>query len=1633
MFAAKKSESVKAKAEKTSTQPNAKGVTADQTQANPLWTQLATRIQTKLAVTASDDPLEREADRVADEVVRMPDAAVSGFAQGANLTQRKGTDAAHEVALSTESRIQSLRNSGQPLSDDAKSFFEPRFGYNFSNVRVHTGSEAAQLAQAINAKAFTTGNNIVFNAGQYSSESSAGNKLLAHELTHTIQQGAVAPSSILLRSSEGISHAARTENTIQRAPGDDEKKYIIQKVTINGDVFDILLTHKPIDGNVFIHVSYEGSFDFLPRSTDLMVKDSNLKTLFDDNTYRVVENTLPGAAHPLQRVEYFPYKDRRDIHIDIEDAVIINNKWVPPRRKHRFFGSVSGKFTLTLNPQTGAVTRVNNDIEVIPQNAIPAAISEPEYQNIVVPKVPELAPKEALLAARMTLTEIYDSKDLYHLQWPDLIDKLKGEIDEKIKNFDASKDNSAEARLATGIVRAADHFKQKMPSLAVFLIPGYFPPQIADEAIALVREVHTDYEFGLNLSNGAIDRTNAYYKRADSNLMRLQYRLTNLFLKRREGGLDALVSELVSLATDIDSYRSSAGVGAKFQFLDETVLGIRQQQIPGTQFTSNTPTPASRIESQVSTLRDLHSEADLDAFTKVMRVASTARAYKSIFSMVAVYELLRFYRNGYYGDSSWVIDAVLPGSGQKTVDGYIDSVGGLLTELEAEFKAKGGVTEEYLTGLLKRFTDIVGKENFEKDLKFVVDRLNTIATVKAVVKGLLIIIAAAIGAAIIGPAAGAIAAEAGIGVTGVGLISFGAEVLAFTAISQVGNQLVFGRTDMGFFEELLHNAVMFGVLKGVARLHRLAFAKFAEPKLYPKLFAATGATTSFISLYGLGMVQHALPPALGGKGRVMTAEEQGWLIVQNIALLGAMALASKITKPIREQLDQRTFDALTANHKEKLAALEANRMVIKDEIAAVRKLGVKADPVRRQRLINAIEQQYNSDIAWFKEALRILKRHPAVLGVDKAAVERFISEYRAQVEKLTISLAENGYDFNPGGMDIVKYVEPGVLAYTGDAFKTGDVDPLTGEKREVIDLGDGNYEVKIGGRRLLYVPRAGLPVSIADPQGVRALVEYYHFEWEATKRAFGSDDSMEMNSLLHKAWRQGWRPGQAIPQDIKLEIFDHFRKQLDSELNIYQQYVRDLPEKLPPSEEHPGFTPKTRGELLSDAGIIDEIRLFQSMLELRLNKLNPDVRRGLVSLYVSKALNFLRAERAGIADTSKYPTSEEILEAAPLIAKGGLSKYPALVELLMTDREMLWLLFEFRDNPKKLLEHYETNLGRKKSGDKEQSFREYGRRFLFEGEFDRAQAKLREHIRAEREAARAQELAQSGKDVRSLHDRFGTDWKTGTNEEDRAHNNGLLYQDSEPGILQAHKDGKLPSHLSTAIDTALKGDHLAGVKPTEPQSYIKARTKVVGEVNLALKKAIKSFSDYLAIIDLTTQRAAIGRIGEGFAFANEADVGLPTGGKKVTIHLDAKATQALNAARAAMGLAPVFEPDTKWITIDLFYDSGNLIAEIKVGTSYDPLQFSRYATVLLHQKYIQPQIKAAGIDKVDGIFYLVLPGAEGGEAATLAVQERQARRIHADATMERVVKQTKIRFIDRNGDLYEQTGGTSTNKIKTIK
>lgn len=128
--------------------------------------------------------------------------------------QAELTVGAPEITPGLEAQIHSLRGGGQPLPPSSRAFFEPRFGQDFSGVRLHTSGAAAEVAAALRAKAFTTGDQIVFGGGQYAPASQEGQRLLAHELTHVVQQQAGGPAG-LVRSRSGV-RLARADLDLDR-------------------------------------------------------------------------------------------------------------------------------------------------------------------------------------------------------------------------------------------------------------------------------------------------------------------------------------------------------------------------------------------------------------------------------------------------------------------------------------------------------------------------------------------------------------------------------------------------------------------------------------------------------------------------------------------------------------------------------------------------------------------------------------------------------------------------------------------------------------------------------------------------------------------------------------------------------------------------------------------------------------------------------------------------------------------------------------------------------------------------------------------------------------------------------------------------------------------------------------------------------------------------------------------------------------------------------------------------------------------------------------------------------------------------------------------------------------------------
>lgn len=189
-----------------------------------------------LKVSHPNDPAEIEADRMADRVMRMPVDKVSPVTMPSGTEDRSVTardtihrkcdsceeedeqNTLHRKALPASNGVpspapQTVRDAvstgGQPLDYEARSFFEPRFNYDLSSVRIHTGPSAEQSARAADARAYTLGRDIVFAEGEFRTDSEAGRRLLAHELAHVVQDKP-DPAKVQRTPANKVSCANRT-------------------------------------------------------------------------------------------------------------------------------------------------------------------------------------------------------------------------------------------------------------------------------------------------------------------------------------------------------------------------------------------------------------------------------------------------------------------------------------------------------------------------------------------------------------------------------------------------------------------------------------------------------------------------------------------------------------------------------------------------------------------------------------------------------------------------------------------------------------------------------------------------------------------------------------------------------------------------------------------------------------------------------------------------------------------------------------------------------------------------------------------------------------------------------------------------------------------------------------------------------------------------------------------------------------------------------------------------------------------------------------------------------------------------------------------------------------------------------
>jgi len=242
------------------------------------------QLQTSMQVSSPKDPAEKEADATAKKIMRMavPESSISyvktekggvfrqvkqeekdkkvqpklqspyitRFADSGAFTQRKPEDTIHRkaegqpnIASNVSADIQNSMASGSPLPLSVRRFMEPRFQANFSNVKIQTGDKAAKLNRQLNAQAFTVGNQIFFGKDKFQPEHQEGKELIAHELTHTIQQGAA------IQRSENVTITQQAPVQVQRLGLSDALDYFADQANIipGFRMFTIVLGVNPIN------------------------------------------------------------------------------------------------------------------------------------------------------------------------------------------------------------------------------------------------------------------------------------------------------------------------------------------------------------------------------------------------------------------------------------------------------------------------------------------------------------------------------------------------------------------------------------------------------------------------------------------------------------------------------------------------------------------------------------------------------------------------------------------------------------------------------------------------------------------------------------------------------------------------------------------------------------------------------------------------------------------------------------------------------------------------------------------------------------------------------------------------------------------------------------------------------------------------------------------------------------------------------------------------------------------------------------------------------------------------------------------------------------------------------------------
>jgi len=1037
-------------------------------------------IQTKLNVGDPDDEYEREADEVADNVMRMPDSYAdslgdepdeqtklkggiesnssvppyiqSSFAE-INRKDLQRTLQPPDIKTKSErstpppenvSDIIESAGSGSSLPKYVRIRIEPILGRDLSHVKLHSDTRANQAARALNARAFTHQEDIYLGKGQ----SAYDVGLMAHEAAHVVQQ------------------EVTQKNIIQRLVT-SEGDYVPDPLIVDwGERFEITFgTRTTGYGDVLIQykIRYLGSFTGDPGDLNFAIERDpapGARELGKPNTRRINAELIDSTS---ESIKLDVYGDGSVIH-ELWHTIA----WSQSREgeMHQFDLMENGKFIHRRN-LTSIDTR---GVALRPEVGIVKSVTPVTFTPDPA-RTPQL-PTGMLLD--MILGRLKDLRSLpLSRNWFWLLMRLNADQKATTKVGD-------DAGIALSARRLLDLLTYLGPVFATLedmSRPEQYLGGLEFEAQAEVDRI-TDLYVNAMIEAYIPPGGTKSLSLADKALLNFPNWLNFLYL-RDPRGVQSMIGQIPAMQAELRTWRSTnnttwnSGMSEADELvkIDWGIWGAGSLYGGLTRQRESAEWAWRDEENYVQELiRDLFSKAQLSI---------------ALLTAMTVHEQMLYMAREL--NHSWInagMEATLWGERTDLAWKYVRQIDDIIQLLSyTVYEKDSSKKQATIQDGLSQLSDLLGSSKFQSDVEDFQTRLKWVERINFVAKLAVIVAAAALTGGTAGSLAfaGLRALGAGVALATAGELAVGG--LVFTLVSRGGQQIMFGKAEGSFLSDLFWNTVTLGVLKATNHIFTGLFKLRLNPKVAQVRYHLGRAATAMVALHGVAEMHH-----LASKGEWMSGEERVNAMFQNVALMVALEAGRFITGPLESRLTKALVTKLKIDVKlaARIDALAAQRKPLINRLESLSR--GELSPAEVEKLLLDLEA------LWAKE-LKLVDDGVNRKILTEGEMQTAFSAYNQHIAGMQLRLSQLGVEAPAPGGTTFRPMARGVIAYspegrsTLEKYYTPDSnDPSTAGKslKESKDM-PGVLEGRMpNGELTYYIPEGTFPKAIAGAKEIIA-------------------------------------------------------------------------------------------------------------------------------------------------------------------------------------------------------------------------------------------------------------------------------------------------------------------------------------------------------------------------------------------------------------------------------------------------------------------------------------------------------------------------------------------------------------------